>query len=126
MRCCWSSSIVRWTGIVRELERIWVSLSFDGLGEYNHALKARILDERYVAAPATTLEQIASTIVHEATHAVRYLEASDWLNWSHFDVSANRHLGKEIVPYWGAMNGPPAALADSRGGWHVHKSIDFT
>ena len=55
--------------ITRELERIWVSLSFHGLGEYKHSLKACILDERYVADPATTVEQIASTIVHEATHA---------------------------------------------------------
>ena len=57
--------------ITRELERIWVSLSFHGLGEYKHSLKACILDERYVADPATTVEQIASTIVHEATHAIR-------------------------------------------------------
>jgi hypothetical protein len=55
--------------INRELERIWVSLSFHGLGEHNHSLKACVLDERYVADPATTVEQIASTIVHEATHA---------------------------------------------------------
>jgi hypothetical protein len=55
--------------IVRELERIWVSLSFHGLGEYKHSLKACILDERYVADPATTVERIASTIVHETTHA---------------------------------------------------------
>ena len=55
--------------VVRELERIWVDLSFHGLGEYRHSLKACILDERYVADPATTIERIASTIVHEATHA---------------------------------------------------------
>src|SRR5882757_1207548 len=55
--------------IIRELERIWVSLSFHGLGEYKHSLKACILDERYVADSATTVEQIASTIVHETTHA---------------------------------------------------------
>jgi len=55
--------------IIRELDRIWVSLSFHGLGEYRHSLRACILDERYVADPATTVEQIASTIVHEATHA---------------------------------------------------------
>jgi hypothetical protein len=55
--------------IVRELERIWVTLSFHGLGEYKHSLTACILDERYVADPATTVEQIASTIVHETTHA---------------------------------------------------------
>jgi hypothetical protein len=55
--------------IARGLERIWVSLTFHGLGEYDHSLKACILDERYVNDPATTVEQIASTIVHEATHA---------------------------------------------------------
>ena len=55
--------------IARELERIWAKLSFHGLGAYDHSLKACILDERYVADPATTVEQIASTIVHEATHA---------------------------------------------------------
>ena len=55
--------------ITRELERIWVSLSFHGLGEYNHSLRACLLDERYVADPATSIEQIACTIVHEATHA---------------------------------------------------------
>ena len=55
--------------VVRELERIWVFFSFQGIGEYNHALKACVLDERHVADPATTVEQIASTIVHETTHA---------------------------------------------------------
>ncbi|MDR3467333.1 MAG: hypothetical protein P4M07_15485 [Xanthobacteraceae bacterium] len=55
--------------IIRELERIWVHLSIHGVGEYRHSLKACILDERYVADPATTVERIASTIVHEATHA---------------------------------------------------------
>ena len=44
-------------------------MSFYGLGEYKHSLKACILDERYVADPATTIERIASTIVHETTHA---------------------------------------------------------
>ena len=55
--------------IIRELERIWVTLSVYGRGQYHHALRACILDERYVADSATTAEQIASTIVHEATHA---------------------------------------------------------
>jgi hypothetical protein len=55
--------------IIRELERIWVTLSFYGLGQYKHSLKACILDERYVADSATTVERIAATIVHEATHA---------------------------------------------------------
>ncbi|WP_342708834.1 hypothetical protein AAFG13_28030 [Bradyrhizobium sp. B124] len=56
----------RITGV---LERIWVHLTVHGLGEYRHSLKACILDERYVADSATTVERIASTIVHEATHA---------------------------------------------------------
>ena len=55
--------------IARELERIWVDLVLNGLGEYRHSLRACILDERYVADPATTVGHIASTIVHEATHA---------------------------------------------------------
>lgn len=55
--------------ITRELERVWVCLLSHSLGEYRHSLRACILDERYVADPATTVEQIASTIVHEATHA---------------------------------------------------------
>jgi hypothetical protein len=55
--------------IIRELERIWVTLSFHGLGQYDHSLKACILDERYVADSATTVERIAATIVHESTHA---------------------------------------------------------
>ncbi|NEW98521.1 hypothetical protein [Rhodopseudomonas sp. BR0G17] len=55
--------------IVRELDRIWVNLSFHGLAEYVHSLKACVLDERFLADPVTTTEQIASTIVHEATHA---------------------------------------------------------
>jgi len=55
--------------IIRELERIWVTLSFGGLGEYRHSLKACILDERYVGDPSFTVERIATIIVHEATHA---------------------------------------------------------
>lgn len=39
----------------------------NGGAEFKESLKACMLDERYVAD--STLEQIASTIVHEATHA---------------------------------------------------------
>lgn len=55
--------------ITGELERIWVRVTVYGLGEYRHTLKACILDERYLADSATSVERIASTIVHEATHA---------------------------------------------------------
>jgi hypothetical protein len=55
--------------INRELRRVWVHVLSYPLGEYNSSLKACMLDERYVADPNTRTEQIASTIVHEATHA---------------------------------------------------------
>ena len=55
--------------ITSELERIWVTLSFHGAGEFNPALRACLIDERYLANPATSLELLASTIVHETTHA---------------------------------------------------------
>ena len=55
--------------IRRDLKRIWVFLVPDGLAEYKHALGACVLDERFVTNPETTIERIASVIVHEATHA---------------------------------------------------------
>ncbi len=55
--------------VLRDLHRIWIYLLPDGLAEYNHSLKACVLDERHVADPATRVEQIASTIIHEAAHA---------------------------------------------------------
>jgi hypothetical protein len=65
--------------IIRNLDRIWVYLLPHGVGEYKASLNACLLDERYVADPATSIEQIASTIVHEATrlesHGIGYKEA---------------------------------------------------
>jgi hypothetical protein len=55
--------------ILRDLDRIWVCLLQHGLGQYKPSLKACLLDERYVADSAAAVDQIASTIVHEATHA---------------------------------------------------------
>jgi hypothetical protein len=62
-------SPLNYARIIRDLERVWVYLLPHGLGEYKPSLKACLLDERYVADPATSIERIASTIVHEATHA---------------------------------------------------------
>ena len=62
-------SLLDYARVIRELERIWVNLTLHGLGEYRRSLKACVLDERYIADPATTVERIASTIVHETTHA---------------------------------------------------------
>jgi hypothetical protein len=73
-------SPLHYSRIISDLERIWIFLLPDGLAEYKHSLKACVLDERYVADSATSVEQIASTIVHEATHArlerygIRYQE----------------------------------------------------
>jgi hypothetical protein len=51
------------------LSRIWVQLVPHGAGCYLHSLNACLLDARVVASETTTLEWIASAIVHEATHA---------------------------------------------------------
>ncbi|MFK4510621.1 hypothetical protein LPJ38_09885 [Bradyrhizobium daqingense] len=51
------------------LSRIWVKLVPHGTGCYLHSLNACLLDARVVASETTTLEWIASAIIHEATHA---------------------------------------------------------
>jgi hypothetical protein len=53
--------------IVRELARVWVFVLSNARAEYRDSLKACMLDERYIAGSSP--EQLASTIVHEATHA---------------------------------------------------------
>jgi hypothetical protein len=53
----------------RSLDRIWVRLIPSAEAHYERSLNACVLDERYVLNEAMTLEKIASTIVHEATHA---------------------------------------------------------
>jgi hypothetical protein len=55
--------------VKNSLSRIWVTLVPHGAGCYRHSLNACLLDERVVASETTTLEWIASAIVHEATHA---------------------------------------------------------
>jgi hypothetical protein len=67
--------------IKNSLTRIWVRLVPHAAGCYLHSLNACLLDERVVASETTTVEWIASAIVHEATHArlekwgIRYNEA---------------------------------------------------
>lgn len=67
--------------VKNSLSRIWVTLVPHGAGCYLHSLNACLLDERVVTSEKTTLEWIASAIVHEATHArlekrgIRYEEA---------------------------------------------------
>jgi hypothetical protein len=62
-------SPLHYSRIIRDLERIWIVLLPGKAAEYNHSLKACVLDERFVADSATSVEWLASVIVHEATHA---------------------------------------------------------
>ena len=55
--------------VIKNLERIWVRLLIGGLAQFDRSLKACVFDERYVVQETTTIEWIASAIVHEATHA---------------------------------------------------------
>jgi hypothetical protein len=60
---------LHYSRIIRNLERVWVHLLPSALAHYNSSLNACALDERFVLAETTTLQKIASTIIHEATHA---------------------------------------------------------
>jgi hypothetical protein len=60
---------LHYSRVIRNLERVWVHLHPSALAHYNSSLNACVFDERFVLAEATTLQKIASTIVHEATHA---------------------------------------------------------
>jgi hypothetical protein len=54
---------------IHNLERIFVYLDPHARAYYDRSLNACVLDERFVVPETTTLERIACTIVHEATHA---------------------------------------------------------
>jgi hypothetical protein len=60
---------LHYSRITSNLERIWVDLLPNALASYVSRLNACKLDERFVLLETTTLQQIASCIVHEATHA---------------------------------------------------------
>jgi hypothetical protein len=60
---------LNYSRITRNLDRIWVHLLPSARAHYDPSLNACVLDERYVLNETMTLERIASTIVHEATHA---------------------------------------------------------
>lgn len=72
---------LNYSRITRNLDRIWVHLLPSAQAHYDRSLNACALDERYVLNETMTLERIASTIVHEMTHArlegwgIKYLEA---------------------------------------------------
>ncbi|MGH6822017.1 MAG: hypothetical protein ACRECP_02940 [Methylocella sp.] len=60
---------LHYSHVIHNLERIWLHLVPNALKHYDRSLNACVLDERFVLLETTTLERIASTIVHEATHA---------------------------------------------------------
>jgi hypothetical protein len=62
-------SPVHYSCIINNLERIWISVLTHYGAKYKHSLKACVFDVRFLADPKTSTKQIASTIVHEATHA---------------------------------------------------------
>ena len=60
---------LNYSRVIRNLSRIWVNLVPSSLAHYDRALNACVFDERFIRNEATTTEDIASTIIHEATHA---------------------------------------------------------
>lgn len=60
---------LRYDRLIRDLERVWVMALTHPMGSFNQALNACMLDPRFVMAEKSSLEMIASVIVHEATHA---------------------------------------------------------
>ena len=60
---------LHYSRVVNNLDRIWVHLLPNAAAHYDRSLNACVFDERFVLLESTTLQRIASTIVHEATHA---------------------------------------------------------
>jgi hypothetical protein len=60
---------LHYSRVLHNLEQIWVHLLPNALACYDGSKKACVLDERFVLLETTTLDRVASAIVHEATHA---------------------------------------------------------
>ena len=60
---------LHYSRVVNNLDRIWVHLLPNAAAQYDRSLNACVFDERFVLLESTTPERLASTIVHEATHA---------------------------------------------------------
>jgi hypothetical protein len=60
---------LHYSRILKNLDRIWVSLIPSARAHYDGSLNACVFDERYLLLETMTIEAIASAIVHEATHA---------------------------------------------------------
>jgi len=60
---------LHYSRVVRQLERIWVRVEHTASACYYRSMGACVLDERYVLRETTAVDEIAASIVHEATHA---------------------------------------------------------
>jgi hypothetical protein len=78
---------LHYSRVIHNLERIWVDLIPNGLASYVPSLNACKLDERFVLLETTTLQKIASFIVHEATHA-----RLEWWGISYDDEKARSRI----------------------------------
>jgi hypothetical protein len=62
-------SPLHYARLLRDLDRIWIHLLPHAAAEYHASINACVIDKRYIANLDTSVEQLASTILHEATHA---------------------------------------------------------
>lgn len=60
---------LHYSRVIGRLDRVWVHLIPSAQAHYDQPLNACVLDERYVLDETMSTARIASTIVHEATHA---------------------------------------------------------
>jgi hypothetical protein len=60
---------LHYSRVTHHLERVWIDLLTDAHACYQGALKACVLDERFILDKGTTPARIATVIVHEANHA---------------------------------------------------------
>jgi hypothetical protein len=61
--------MLSYSRVTRDLDRIWINLIPSGQAHYDRSLNACVIDERYVLPETMSIAKLASTIVHEATHA---------------------------------------------------------
>jgi hypothetical protein len=61
--------LVRYNRLIRDLDRVWVTMLSGPAGCFDRSIAACKLDQRFVLADTSSPEVIASVIVHEAAHA---------------------------------------------------------
>ena len=60
---------LQYARVIHSLDRVLVEVLPDASACFQRSLQACVLDERFVLAATSTPELLATTIVHEATHA---------------------------------------------------------